>query len=88
MKDKKKNQKSKDLTLVIPAKNEFESLPSVLSELKKYNLKTKVVLEKSDIETIKSIKRFDCQIIYQSGLSLTINGAPYKQKIKIIIIAI
>ena len=67
MKDKKKNQKSKDLTLVIPAKNEFESLPSVLSELKKYNLKTKVVLEKSDIETIKSIKRFDCQIIYQSG---------------------
>ena len=55
MKDKKKNQKSKDLTLVIPAKNEFESLPSVLSELKKYNLKTKVVLEKSpeDYDTLK-----------------------------------
>ena len=28
-----------DLTLVIPAKNESESLPKVLEELKEYNLK-------------------------------------------------
>ena len=28
-----------DLTLIIPAKNEKESLPNVLNELKKYNLK-------------------------------------------------
>ena len=42
----------KDLTLIIPAKNEKESLPSVLEELKPYNLKTKVVLEKEDNETI------------------------------------
>ncbi len=28
-----------DITLVIPAKNESESLPKVLNELKEYNLK-------------------------------------------------
>ena len=35
-----------NLTLVIPAKNEKESLPLVLKELKKYKLKKIVVLEK------------------------------------------
>ena len=45
-----------NLTLVIPAKNEKESLPLVLKELKKYKLKKIVVLEKSDLATIKSIK--------------------------------
>ena len=34
------------LTLVIPAKNEKESLPKVLNELKKYDLKIIIVLEK------------------------------------------
>ena len=37
----------KDLTLVIPAKNESESLPIVLSELKKFKLKIFIVLEKN-----------------------------------------
>ena len=36
----------KNLTLVIPAKEEKESLPQVLDELKKYKLKKIVVLEK------------------------------------------
>ena len=36
----------KDLTLVIPAKYEEESLPKVLSELENYNLKKIIVLEK------------------------------------------
>ena len=40
------------LTLIIPAKNEKESLPSVLDELKKYNLKIIIVLEKDDLDTI------------------------------------
>ena len=40
------------LTLIIPAKNEKESLPSVLNELKKYNLKIIVVLEKEDLDTL------------------------------------
>jgi len=53
------------LTLIIPAKNEKESLPSVLSELKKYNLKIIVVLEKEDLDTINSIKEYDCKILHQ-----------------------
>ena len=37
-----------DLTLVIPAKNESESLPQVLDELKEYNLKKILVIPKND----------------------------------------
>ena len=55
------------LTLVIPAKNESESLPKVLKELEEYNLNIIIVLEKSDIETINSIKDFSAQIIYQKN---------------------
>lgn len=57
----------KDLTLVIPAKKEKESLPSVLEELKNYELKILVILEKSDIETINSILQYDCELIFQEG---------------------
>ncbi len=56
-----------NLTLVIPAKKEKESLPFVLKELKKFNLKILVVLEKSDIETIDSINNYNCQILYQTN---------------------
>ena len=56
-----------NLTLVIPAKKEKESLPSVINELKKYNLKILVVLEKSDKETIESISECDCQIVFQKN---------------------
>ncbi len=56
-----------NLTLVIPAKNEKESLPKVLDELKSYNLKIIIVLEKEDIETINSIKDYNCRILYQKG---------------------
>ena len=37
----------KDITLIIPAKNEVESLPSVLDELSKfeYSIKTKIIKE-------------------------------------------
>ena len=55
-----------NLTLVIPAKNEKESLPHVLKELKKFNLKILVILEDQDIETINSIKDYDCKILKQS----------------------
>ena len=54
------------LTLVIPAKYEKESLPQVLSELEKYQLNILIVLEETDVETIKSIKKFDCNILYQT----------------------
>ena len=56
-----------NLTLVIPAKYEKESLPSVLTELKKYNLLTHIVLEENDHETINSISKFDCKLIIQQN---------------------
>ena len=56
-----------DLTLVIPAKRESESLPTVLKELKKFKIKILVVLEKQDLETINSIKKFNCKILYQKN---------------------
>ena len=55
-----------DLTLIIPAKNEKESLPKVLTELdNKY--KIKVVLKENDYETIEAIKDFNIEIIKQTG---------------------
>ena len=55
----------KDVTLVIPAKFESESLPKVLSELKKFHVKKIIVLPKDDILTIKSIKKYNSKIIFQ-----------------------
>jgi glycosyltransferase involved in cell wall biosynthesis len=54
-----------ELTLIIPAKNEAESLPQVLNELKKHNVKIKVILHEKDILTINSIKGLNCEIVYQ-----------------------
>ncbi len=56
-----------DLTLVIPAKYEKESLPIVMEELQKYNLKTTIVLEKTDQSTIKAIEKFSCKILFQKN---------------------
>jgi glycosyltransferase involved in cell wall biosynthesis len=56
-----------NLTLVIPAKKEKESLSFVLDELKKYKVKILVILENNDIETINSIKNHKCKIIYQKN---------------------
>ena len=55
------------LTLVIPAKNESESLPSVLDELSKYDYSISIVLEKEDIKTIDAIKDYKCNIIFQKN---------------------
>ena len=57
----------KELTLIIPAKNESESLPQVLNELKKFDLKIKILLQEDDIYTIQAIKGFDCEIIFQNN---------------------
>ena len=56
-----------NLTLIIPAKYESESLPNVLEELKKFKYNICVVLKDTDLETINSIKNFDIKIIYQKG---------------------
>ena len=54
-----------DLTLIIPAKNEKESLPKVLEELKEFRLKKVIILERTDIKTIEAIKEYDCEILFQ-----------------------
>ena len=56
-----------NLTLLIPAKFESESLPSVLEELKKFNYKQCVILKETDFKTINSIKNFNVEIINQQG---------------------
>ena len=54
-----------NLTLIIPAKNEKESLPLVLQELKSKNFNIHVILEKSDEKTINAISNLNCKIIFQ-----------------------
>ena len=55
-----------DLTLVIPAKFESESLPIFLKEISELDCKKLIVLEKNDLATIDSIKKFnDIEILYQ-----------------------
>ena len=56
----------KELTLIIPAKKEAESLPIFLKEIENLQLKKIIVLEKNDIETKESIRQFEnIQIIEQ-----------------------
>ena len=55
----------KDVTLVIPAKFESESLPKVISELQKFSVKKIIVMPKDDILTLNSIKKYKCKIIFQ-----------------------
>jgi len=45
-----------DLTLIIPAKREAESLPIFLKEIENFECKKLIVLQKEDIETKKSIE--------------------------------
>ncbi len=55
-----------NLTLVIPAKREAESLPVFLKELSEYNYKKIIVMDKDDESTINSIKDFkDVEILFQ-----------------------
>ena len=57
----------KNITLIIPAKNESEALPIVLGKLRKLNFKIMIVLHKSDVKTINSIKKFKVRILYQTS---------------------
>ena len=60
--------KNKILTLIIPAKNESESLPMVLNSLKKFNYNIIVSLSGHDYVTINSIKNYDnVKILKQSA---------------------
>ena len=57
-----------DLTLIIPAKNESESLPHIIDSLNYLKCKIKVSLKIDDVATINSIKNKDVEIFYQSGI--------------------
>ena len=55
-----------DLTLVIPAKHESESLPIFLKEINQFPCKKIIVLDKNDFKTIDAIKNFNgIEILYQ-----------------------
>jgi glycosyltransferase involved in cell wall biosynthesis len=56
-----------NLTLIIPAKHEAESLPIVLDELQKYNYNINIILHPTDVNTIKAIKNYNINIIYQKN---------------------
>jgi glycosyltransferase involved in cell wall biosynthesis len=55
----------KNLTLIIPAKNEEISLPKVLDEIKKYKCRKIIILSKKDKKTFDAISNFKCKIIKQ-----------------------
>ena len=55
----------KELTLVIPAKNEAECLPEVLNELKNFDCKKLIVIPKTDLNTQNAVKNLDCKIVMQ-----------------------
>ena len=56
-----------NLTLLIPAKNESESLPKVIKEINNLNCKRKVILREEGETTINAIKDLDVEIIYQNN---------------------
>ena len=51
-----------NLTLIIPAKNESESLPKVLYDLADLNYKIIISVGEDDLDTINSIKKYDVKI--------------------------
>ena len=57
----------KNLTLIIPARKEKETLPQVIDEIKNLDCKKKVILASDDIDTINAIKNLNVDIIYQNS---------------------
>ena len=56
-----------DLTIIIPAKDEKESLPIVIKNLKPFECEIIITIKYDDIETLKAIKNENVKIFYQSG---------------------
>ena len=56
-----------DLTLIIPAKNEKESLPFVINEINKLKLEYKLlfIVERTDLGTIKVIRKFKKKLSFK-----------------------
>ena len=57
----------KNLTLVIPAKNETECLPTVLEELKNFECKKIIVIPRNDLNTQNVVKNLNCKILLQDS---------------------
>ena len=57
----------KDLTIIIPAKDEKESLPIVIKSLEPFNCEITITMKNDDIKTIESINSEKIKIFYQSG---------------------
>ena len=55
----------KDLTLIIPAKNEEDSLPLVLNEINNYKVKKILVVSKLNKKIIQIAKNYKCVIFKQ-----------------------
>ena len=56
-----------DLTLIIPAKYESESLPIILDDLKKFNFQIIVSLHHEDKLTIKAISSYNLRTVMQKN---------------------
>ena len=59
-----------NITLIIPAKYERDSLPVVLDEILKISLgcKLKICLSKDDLETLDAIKKYPGEVLFQKNL--------------------
>ena len=61
----------KDLTLIIPTKEEVESLPVFIEEIKNLNCKKLIVLQEEDIETKNAISDFNnVKILVQKKMDM------------------
>ena len=61
----------KDLTLIIPTKEEVESLPVFIEEIKNINCKKLIVLQEEDIETKNAISEFNnVKILVQKKMDM------------------
>ena len=54
-----------DLTLIIPAKKEAESLPIFLKEIERFEYKKLIVLQKEDLETKKVLENIKNIEVYE-----------------------
>ena len=57
----------RDLTIIIPAKNEKESLPLVINSIDYLDCQIVVSLKEDDLDTINSLKNKKIKFFYQSG---------------------
>ncbi len=57
-----------EITLIIPAKNEPNALPLVLSEIRNMQIPVKIliVISKDDTKTFEATNGFDCEVLFQS----------------------